>query len=88
MVNLRLASPELSSKTSRKVTAQITADGQIYILDGELNAGANSPLGGGTAKIQGKRIELEFNSTPLLATDAKGLPIANTVSNKIVLTRK
>ena len=54
----------------------------------ELNAGVNAPLGGGTAKIQGKRIELEFNSTPLLATDAKGLPIANTVSNKIVLTRK
>jgi hypothetical protein len=44
--------------------------------------------GSGTAKIRGKRIELEFSSTALLATDSTGLPIANTVTNKMVLTRK
>jgi hypothetical protein len=102
-VTLKLATPELSNKAARKVTARITADNQIHILDGaqailtgvilndgmfEVNAGFGTLQGAGTAKIQGKRIQLEFNAQPVIAFDSKGVLVPNTVSNKIVLTKK
>lgn len=102
VTTLSLVTPELSNKSSRKVTARITEDNRIYILDGSqaifggiiLNDGTfdlsspTVPSGGGTAKIRGKRIELEFDGPSLIVSDFSSTPIPNTVRNRIVLTRR
>jgi hypothetical protein len=102
VTTLSLTTPELSNKTTRKVTARITDDNRIYILDGTqaifggiiLNDGTfdlSSPTvasASGTAKIRGKRIELEFGGPSLIASDFAATAIPNTVRNRVVLTRR
>jgi hypothetical protein len=101
VTTLSLTDPELSNKSARKATARITDDNRIYILDGSqaifagiiLNNGvfdlnSQSTSTGGQAKILGKRIELQFNTTALFAADITGTPVPNTVKNKVVLTRR
>jgi hypothetical protein len=101
VTTVSLTSPELTNKSGRKATARITDDNRIYIIDGSqaifagviLNNGifdmnTLSTSTGGQAKIQGKRIQLEFDTTSLFATDVAGTPVLNTVKNKIVLTRR
>jgi hypothetical protein len=101
VTTVSLTNPELSNKSGRKATARITEDNRIYIIDGSqaifagviLNNGifdinSQSTSAGGQAKIQGKRIQLEFNTASLFAVDITGTPVANTVTNKVVLTRR
>jgi len=102
VITLSLTNPDLTNKVSRKVSAVITEENRIYILDGAqaifsgviLNEGpfdlssVFNLQAAGTAKIRGKRIELEFNTNNLPAADTAGMPIPNVVANKIVLTRK
>jgi hypothetical protein len=92
---------DISNKASRKVTARITDDNRLFILDGTTTVHSGTILNDGTfelisqfvpasgrGKVRGKRIELEFTSGSLLVTDANGVPIVNTVRNKVVLTRR
>jgi hypothetical protein len=101
ITTVSLTNTELTNKSGRKATARITDDNRIYIIDGSqaifagviLNNGifalsAQSTSAGGQATIHGKRIELEFNSAALFASDITGTPVLNTVKNKVVLTRR
>ena len=102
VTTLSLTDLELSNKSSRKITARITEDNLIYILDGTqaifsgviLNDGTFDlsgqllPSAFGKGKIRGKRIELEFSGAALFASEPSGMPIPNTVRNRINLTRR
>jgi hypothetical protein len=94
--------PALSAKSSRKVTAQMDADGSIVLLDGTegiitgyiLSSGQFSlvlPDGlevTGTALIRGRRIQLEFDSGSYSAVSSSGAPVPNTVKKTLTLTRR
>lgn len=102
LTTVSLTNAELTNKTTRKVTARITEENLIYIIDGTqaifsgviLNDGTfdvSSPLAlraAGSGKVRGKRIELEFNGPTVTAFETTGTPIPHTVKNRIVLNRK
>jgi len=101
VTTVSLTNPELTNKSGRKATARITDDNRIYIIDGSqaifagvilnngvFNLNSLNTSAGGQAKIQGKRIQLEFDTTSLFAADIAGTPVLNTVRNKVVLTKR
>jgi hypothetical protein len=101
ITTVSLTNLELTNKSGRKATARITDDNRIYIIDGSqaifagvilnngvFNLNSLNTSTGGQAKILGKRIQLEFDTTSLFAADIAGTPVLNTVKNKVVLTRR
>jgi hypothetical protein len=102
VTTVTVSDPAMTAKSSRKVTARMNVDGEIVLLDGTdgIITGYILPSGEfsltlpdeitvtGTAMIRGRRITLEYIAGSHAAMTSFGAPVANTIKQTLILTRR